>query len=103
MKSIPLSELEMFELLSVAYPEKFKADDDETWEAAQQFAEDLSGYEDIAGLLGRVVMLTAPMQAGVTKRLSHCLGKVESSDGAVSMVSAVRRDAEEMKGDIKIY
>jgi len=93
MKAKPLDELEMFELLQAAYPEKFPDDEDETFEAAQQFAEEIQGWEAVADLLGRVAMLTMPMEGGLTKRLSHCLGRVTLHDGQARMIAAVRRDA----------
>ena len=89
----PLDDLEMFELLQAAYPEKFADDKDETFEAALNFADDLSGFEELADLLGRVVMLTMPMKSGLTERLSHCIGRVEFAGNSASMVAAVRRDA----------
>ncbi len=92
MKAKPLEDLEMFELLQAAYPEKFPGDDDDTWEAAQQFADEIAGWEDVADLLGRVVMLTMPMSSGITKRLSHCLGRVTINEGAAHMMAAVQRD-----------
>lgn len=92
MKAKPLDDLEMFELLKAAYPEKFKDDDDETWEAAMQFAEEITGWQDVAELLGRVVMLTMPMESGFTGRLSHCLGPVTFSEDGIMMTAAVRRD-----------
>lgn len=92
-KPIPLDDLEMFELLQAAYPEKFPDEEDETWQAAQDFADNLSGFDELADLLGRVVMMTMPMESGMTKRLSHCLGKVTIHDGSADMVAAVRRDA----------
>jgi hypothetical protein len=92
MKAKPLDDLEMFELLQAAYPEKFPGDDDDTWEAAQQFADEIAGWEDVADLLGRVVMLTMPMSSGITKRLSHCLGRVTINEGAAHMMAAVQRD-----------
>lgn len=92
MRATPLDDLEMFELLQAAYPEKFADYEDETFEAAMNFADDLSGFEDLADLLGRVVMLTMPMKSGLTERLSHCLGRVEISDGSASMAAVVRRD-----------
>lgn len=95
----PLDDLEMFELLQAAYPEKFPGDDDETWDAAQNFADEICGWEDVAELLGRVVMLTMPMESGLTKRLSHCLGRVTLHDGQASMIAAVRRDAIEVSND----
>lgn len=92
MKAQPLDDLEMFELMQAAYPEKFSGDDDETWEAAQQFADEICGWEGVAELLGRVVMLTMPMESGLTKRMSHCLGRVTIRDGRAQMIAAVRRD-----------
>lgn len=92
MKAKPLDDLEMFELLQAAYPEKFSGDDDDTWEAAQNFADEINGWDDVADLLGRVAMLTMPMESGMTKRLSHCLGRVTISDGSAHMMAAVRRD-----------
>lgn len=93
MKTQPLDDLEMFELLQACYPEKFPDDEDETFEAALNFASELSGFDELADLLGRVAMLTMPMKSGLTGRLSHCLGRVEFSDGSASMMAAVRRDA----------
>lgn len=95
----PLDDLEMFELLQAAYPEKFSGDDDETYEAAQEFADEISGWEAIADLLGRVVMLTMPMESGITKRLSHCLGSLSVKGGSAHMVAAVRRDADYLIDD----
>lgn len=89
-----LDDLEMFELLRAAYPDKFKDDEDETWEAAQNFANEISGFDEIADLLGRVVMLTMPMESGLTKRLSHCLGEITIKDGSVNMIAAVRRNVQ---------
>jgi len=94
MKSRPLDDLEMFDLLQAAYPEKFPGDDDETWSDAQEFAGSISGWDEIADLLGRVVMLTMPMESGLTKRLSHCLGRVTIEYGHAAMIAAVRRDAQ---------
>ena len=92
MKAKQLDDLEMFELLQAAYPEKFSDDEDETWESAQQFADEIKGWDEIADLLGRIVMLTMPMESQLTKTLSHCLGKIEIIDGSAHMVAAVRRD-----------
>lgn len=92
MKYRPLDELEMFELLRAAYPEKFTGDDDETWEAVQSFADEISGWDEIADLLGRVTMLTMPMSATLTDAFYHCLGQVTVNNGSANMVAAVRRD-----------
>jgi len=92
MKTQPLDDLEMFELLQAAYPEKFPDDENETWDAAQEFADEISGFDALADLLGRVATLTMPMESGMTKRLSHCLGKVTLTDGKAQMCAVVRRD-----------
>lgn len=92
MKTQPLNDLEMFDLLQACYPEKFPDDEDGTFEAALDFTSELSGFDDLADLLGRVVMLTMPMKSGLTERLSHCLGPVKFSDGAVHMMAVVSRD-----------
>lgn len=96
----PLDDLEMFELLQAAYPGRFPDEGgDESWEAAQEFIEELSGFDEIADLLGRVVMLSMPMESGLTKRLSHCLGTVTIKQGSAQMMAAVRRDAVEETTD----
>ncbi len=92
MKTQPLDDMEMFELLQACYPEKFPDDEDETFEDALNFASELSGFDELADLLGRVAMLTMPMKSGLTERLSHCLGPVKFSDGAAHMMAVVRRD-----------
>jgi hypothetical protein len=92
MRAKPLDDLELFDLLKAAYPEKFEEDDDATWDAAQQFADDISGWQDVAELLGRVVMLTMPMEGGITGRLYHCLGVVTIEDDVTHMTAVVRRD-----------
>ena len=93
MKTQPLDDLEMFDLLQACYPEKFPDDEDETFGAAMDFASELSGFDELADLLGRVAMLTMPMESGLTGRLSHCLGRIRFSDGYASMMAVVRRDA----------
>jgi hypothetical protein len=90
----PLDDLEMFELIQAAYPERFKDDNDETWDEAMEFVEQMNGFDDIADLLGRVVMLTMPMCSGFSDKQYHCLGKVtiDNENNNASMVAAVRRD-----------
>lgn len=92
MKTKPLDDLEMFELLQACYPEKFQNDEDETFEAALNFAAEISGFDELADLLGRVATLTMPMKSGLTERLSHCLGKVQIENGTAHMMAVVRRD-----------
>ncbi len=90
-KIIPLDDLEMFELLQAAYPEKFADESNETWEAAQEFADEISGFDAIADLLGRVATLTMPMKSGITDKYSHCLGRIEIVTGKACMTAVVMR------------
>lgn len=92
MKDVPLNDLEMFELLQVAYPEKFPNDDDETWNAAQDFADTISGWDEIADLLGRVTTLAMPMSSELSGTLSHCLGLIKIENGQAYMRAVVKRD-----------
>jgi hypothetical protein len=98
MKTKPLDDLEMHELLRLIYPDHIRSDDDEYFELSQNICDhatvDLGdGFEPtLSDLLGRVVMLTMPMESGLTKRLSHCIGAVTIKDGSVQMMAAVRRD-----------
>jgi hypothetical protein len=98
MKTKPLDDLEMHELLRLLYPDHIRSDDDEYFELSQNVCEHATvglgdGIEvSLADLLGRVVMLTMPMEIGITKRLSHCLGSFTIKDSSAQMVAAVRRD-----------
>ncbi len=100
MRAKPLDDLEMHELLRILYPDHIKSDDDEYFELSQSICMDATvdlgdGVEvSLADLLGRVVMLTMPMESGLTSRLLHCLGEVTINDGQAQMIAAVRRDAE---------
>jgi hypothetical protein len=91
MKVTPLDDLEMFELLQAAYPGRFESDDNDTFEAAQEFADELSGWDDIAELLGRVATLTTPMRSPLTGKVTHCLGKVSMDGDTVNMLAVVKR------------
>jgi len=93
----PLDDLEMHEILRLIYPEHIKSDDDEYFELSQDICEALipigNGAEvTLAELLGRVVMLTPPMESALAGRLSHCLGFVKLVAGNLQMIAAVRRD-----------
>lgn len=87
----PLDDLEMFELLQVAYPEKFIGDSDEVFEAAQEFADSISGWEEVADLLGRVAMLTMPMESPLTGKPHHVLGRITIKSDQAYMMSVVKR------------
>ena len=94
MKTKPLDDLEIFELLRLCYPDKFLVDDDATFDAAIEFAEQFSGFNELADLLGRVIMLTMPMSSAITGKQSHCLGKLTMICNSVHMMAVVRRDVE---------
>lgn len=99
MKSRPLDDLEMYELLMLAYPEKFEPidDEEEAFEFAQELADNLSGWEEISDLLGRIVMLSQPMGGALSGALQHCLGDVKVKDGQILMMAAVKRDINEQE------
>lgn len=86
----PLNDLEIYELLQAAYPGKF-TDDDEGFEDAQEFADNLAGWEEVADLLGRVAMLAMPMGSPLTGSLHHVLGQVTIREGQAYMMAAVKR------------
>ena len=92
MKIIPLSELEMFELLQVAYPGRFEDKDDDSWDNAMDFVDQIQGFDEIADLLGRVVMMSSPMRSALTDKQRHCLGAVKVSGDSVDMIAVVKRD-----------
>ena len=85
----------MYDLLKAAYPGKF-SDDDDGFEDAQEFAEDLSGWDEIAELLGRVVMLAMPMQAPLSGGFHHVLGSITFKNDQAFMIAAVSRDAKKV-------
>ena len=91
----PLTDLEMFDLLSLAYPDKFPDDEDSTWEEALNFADELQGFDELADLLGRVVMLTAPVRSPLTCEVFHALGAVFVKDGKSTLAAAVKRPVKE--------
>lgn len=88
---MPLSDLEMVELLQAAYPERFPDDSNETWDAAMDFAEDLNGFDELADLLGRVATLTMPTSSPLSGALAHVLGTVTIKEDTAHMVAAVKR------------
>jgi len=93
-----LDELELYELIRLAYPEKFPEDDDETWDAISYFVEDeLVGTDAIADLLGRVVMLSMPMHSELSGMGFHALGEViTKTNGEATMIAAVKRATGEL-------
>jgi hypothetical protein len=92
MKFKALNDLELFELIVAAYPDKFDENADGCiWDEVLEFAENLQGFVDLTELLGRVVMLTHPMVSPISGGVSHVLGKVLISSGSISMTAAVKR------------
>lgn len=92
----PLSDLELYELIVAAYPDRFNENsDNDIWDEVMVFAEDQFGdVDNLMELLGRVVMLTSPMKAALSGGLCHCLGAVEIKDGEAFMIAAVSRPVE---------
>jgi hypothetical protein len=97
-KSRPLNDLEMHEILRLLYPEHIKSDEDEFFELSQEIGEtyiSLGNGVDVtlAQLLGKVVMLTMPLESELTANRYHCLGEIKySNSGFVHMTAAVTRD-----------
>lgn len=96
----PLDDLEMHELLRLIYPQHIRSDDDEYFGLSADVCDNTmvdlgDGFEvSLAELLGRVVMLTMPMQSALGgDGFSHCLGEVMIKDGAAHMMAVVRRPA----------
>ena len=94
-KYTPLDDIELYDLIAAAYPEKFKGDSsDDDYDDVMHFLDDIHDIHDIRGLLGRVVMLTMPMQSPLTGEAYHALGTVTLEGGKADMWAAVRRKAE---------
>ena len=94
MKNIkPIDELELYELIVAAYPDKFDENsDDDIWDEVMEFAEEEFGdLDNLCELLGRVVLLTSPLGSAISGELSHCLGKVTIQNGQAHMIAAVQR------------
>lgn len=98
-KTKPLNDLELYELFVAAYPERFNEDaegGDDLWDSVMEFIDELCEEMDqseLRRLLGRIVMLTMPMQAAISGAPRHALGTIEIHDGKAFMSAAVTRDA----------
>ena len=93
---IPLTDLELFNVITAAYPEKFpddRADDDgdNNFYSTIDFAGDISGVDGISDLLGRVILLTMPAYSPLNGKHYHSLGTVTVKDGNVDMCALVKR------------
>jgi len=92
-----LTDLEQFELMVAAYPEKFESREeagDDLWdEVMELFEETICDQELVLDLLSRMIYLSMPMGSPLTGRAFHVLGKPELvADGTVRMMSAVSRE-----------
>jgi hypothetical protein len=91
-----LTDLELYELMVAAYPEKFadrEENGDDLWDEIMEFVDDMCGEMDeqaLRALLGRIVLLSMPMR-GMNGDLSHALGVVEINGENASMMAAVKR------------
>lgn len=92
-----LDDLELYEILVAAFPEKFAGRDeagDDLWDEVQEFAEELCGdmeVPDLCKLLARLVMLSSPMQTAIRGELVHALGTVEIRGDKVLMSGGAKR------------
>lgn len=97
MNTKPLDDLEMHELLRLIYPDHIRNDEDQYFELSQAICDEATvdlgdGFKvTLADLLGRVVMLTPPLESPLTGRLMHGIGKVTIVKNQVQMVAAVTR------------
>lgn len=92
-----LDDLELYEILVAAFPEKFADRDeagDDLWDEVQDFAEELCDnmeVPDLCQLLARLVMLSSPMQTAIRGELVHALGTVEIQGDRVMMTGGAKR------------
>jgi hypothetical protein len=97
-KATPLTDLELYELIVAAYPERFKEDDengDDLWDSVMDFVSELCedmNPDELCRLLGRLVMLTMPMRAAFSGTHRHALGAISFNDGEAFMTAAVTRE-----------
>lgn len=97
----PLNDLELYEVLVAAYPEKFKGREEngnDLWNEVIDFAEELCAEMDVdalSDLIGRLVMLASPVESALTGTYSHCLGSTEIRNGHVLMMAAVSREVKQ--------
>ncbi|MFG1487660.1 hypothetical protein ABMA58_00250 [Oceanospirillum sp. HFRX-1_2] len=92
----PASDLELYEVIVAAYPDKFNENGDkDIWDDVMEFVEEEIGdTEAIMELIGRMAYLTNPMQSAITGKARHCIGPVTIADGKVHMMAAIKRDVD---------
>ena len=89
-----LDNLEVFELMQAIYPEKFKDEDDATFEAAIDFFDELLAFGHGRELIAKLVMLTPTITSELTGEEYHALGTISGN----TFIAHVRRKAEENNG-----
>lgn len=93
-----LTDLEQFELMVAAYPEKFakrEEDGDDIWDEVIEHWEEVTGDpEQAADLVARLVYLTMPMASALSGNHRHVLGVPTLHQGSVNMTVAVSRDVQ---------
>lgn len=95
LRHTPLDELELYETLIAAYPERFanREESDELWDEVQEFAEGLEehyGHDTgamVRDLIGRLVMLAPVLRSDMTGAHFHALVQ----DQGVHFTTVVRR------------
>lgn len=94
MKQVkPLNDLEMYEVIKLAYSDKFPEIEGDDWDDVMDFVEcELGGFEELSEILGRIVRLAPVMQSPITGEAHHCLGDVVMKDGQASITAAVKRE-----------
>lgn len=90
-----LDDLEQYELMVAAYPEKFggREEDDELWDDVMAHWGDVTDdAEQVADLIARLVYLTMPMSSALTSTHRHVLGVPSMHNGSVLMTAVITRD-----------
>ena len=96
-----ITDLDLYELIVVAYPERFEAREeagDDLWDEVYEYIQnDLCGelLQDETGLrdfLGRILLMTNPLHAELSGKLFHALGKVEIRNGATYMLGGAKAE-----------
>lgn len=96
-----ITDLELFDVIVAAYPEKFEARGaagEDLWDEVNEFIEeelccDLLGDESgLRKFLGRILLLTHPVGSPITGRMFHALGKVEIHSDAIRMLAGAKSE-----------
>ena len=84
------TDLEVYEVITAAYPEKFPETGECNWDEVMEFVEDeLGGYCNVSDLLGRIVTLTEPCY-GPSGALWHRFS-TQLSAGSTTRISLMSR------------